>query len=106
MRVQLPDPVPEPSATMPVQPEPAAEAARQESTPERRAVSVPSPARDRARAAARRHAAHHGDLHTVTQLMDLAEVSRGTAGTALQELREQPAQLDIITENTNTRTQP
>jgi hypothetical protein len=38
--------------------------------------------------------------------MDLAEVSRGTAGTALQELREQPAQLHIITENTNTRTQP
>ena len=61
---------------------------------------------DRILDAARRHAAHHGDLPTVTQLMDLADVSRGTAGTALQELREQPAQLHIITENTNARTQP
>lgn len=46
------------------------------------------PARERARAAARRHAHHHGDLPTVSELMALAGVSRGTAGTALQEVRD------------------
>ncbi|MFD8492415.1 hypothetical protein [Amycolatopsis sp. NPDC059657] len=86
-----------------VQPESDVSAEPHPSDPKRAAVSLASPAKDRARTAARRHAAHHGDLPTVSQLMELAEVSRGTAGTALQELREQPAQLHIITENTQTR---
>jgi type IV secretory pathway VirB10-like protein len=107
--VQLSGPVPEPEASDSVQPEAVAEPAQQPSPEppgDRRAAALPSPARDRARAAARRHAAHHGDLPTVSQLQEMAEVSRGTAGNALQELREQPAQLHIISENTITRTQP
>ncbi|MEV0066664.1 hypothetical protein [Amycolatopsis sp. NPDC050768] len=59
-----------------------------------------SPKRDRARASARRHQALHGSLPTVDELMTLAEVSRGTAGTALQELRQQPAPLHVITDIT------
>jgi hypothetical protein len=66
--------------------------------PERPASPPASPKRDRARTAARRHQVQHGDLPTVDQLMQLASVSRGTAGTALQELREQPAPLQLITE--------
>ncbi|MFD8500138.1 DUF2637 domain-containing protein [Amycolatopsis sp. NPDC059657] len=92
-----------PSPSTPVQPEHVADGAADEVEGQRRAVSLASPAKDRARTAARRHAAHHGDLPTVSQLMDLADVSRGTAGTALQELREQPAQLHIINDNTQTR---
>ncbi|MEC3976243.1 DUF2637 domain-containing protein [Amycolatopsis sp. H20-H5] len=71
----------------------------------RRTPVASSPLKDRARAAARRHAAHQGDLPTVDTLMYLADVSRGTAGTALKELREQPAPLHVITENTIPRTQ-
>ncbi|SFW50357.1 hypothetical protein [Amycolatopsis australiensis] len=81
-----------------VQPPAAAERGAAEAKPERPASPPPSPKRDRARAAARRWQAQHGDLPTVDQLMQLAEVSRGTAGTALQELREQPAPLQLITE--------
>jgi hypothetical protein len=65
-----------------------------------------SPARDRAQAAARRHAVHHGELPTVSQLMALAEVSRGTAGEALKTLRNQPMPLHLVDPNENTRTQP
>lgn len=60
-----------------------------------------SPARDRARSAARRHASLHGSLPTVSQLMDLADVARGTAGNALKELREQPTQLHVVNESTD-----
>ncbi len=60
-----------------------------------------SPARDRARAAARRHASLHGSLPTTSQLMDLADVARGTAGNALKELREQPTQLHVVNESTD-----
>ncbi|MGE0844492.1 hypothetical protein [Pseudonocardia sp.] len=52
--------------------------------------SLPSPARDRAFAAAQRHAARHGALPTVTELETAAEVSRGTAAHVLKQLREQP----------------
>lgn len=55
-----------------------------------------SGARDRARAAARRHAAHHGDLPSVRELERLAEVSRGSAHAALKELREHPSHLHIV----------
>ena len=42
---------------------------------------------DRARAAAREHRDRAGALPTVTELMALAEVARGTAGAALKHLR-------------------
>ncbi|MFI5606872.1 hypothetical protein [Amycolatopsis sp. NPDC051903] len=66
--------------------------------PERPAAVASSPKKDRARAEARKHQARTGSLPTVDELMELAEVSRGTAGTALQELRQQPAPLHVITE--------
>lgn len=59
-----------------------------------------SPARDRARAAAARHAARHGHLPTVTELESAAEVSRGTAAAALKALREQPSPLHLIPRGT------
>jgi hypothetical protein len=46
-----------------------------------------SPARDRARLAAARHAHSHGCLPTVSELATDADVSRGTAATALNALR-------------------
>ena len=42
---------------------------------------------DRARSAARDHRDRTGSLPTVTELMALAEVARGTAGAALKQLR-------------------
>jgi hypothetical protein len=65
-----------------------------------------SPARDRARAHAAAHFDEHGDLPTVTQLMTLAEVSRGTAGEALKALRELPTPLHLVTDHPTPRTQP
>jgi len=62
-----------------------------------------SPARERARSAARRHASLHGVLPTVSQLMSLADVSRGSAGNALKELREQPTQLHVVNETHDIR---
>jgi hypothetical protein len=59
--------------------------------------SAASPARDRARAAATRHAHRHGHLPTVSELEAAAEVSRGTAATVLKHLREQPTPLHLIT---------
>lgn len=59
--------------------------------------AVESPARDRARAAAMRHAHRRGDLPSVTELAVIAEVSRGTAGTVLKTLREEPTPLHLIT---------
>jgi hypothetical protein len=67
---------------------------------------VASPARERATAAARRHAAHQGQLPTVSQLMALAQVSRGTAATALKDLRTQPAQLQVVTTTDEPRSHP
>lgn len=65
-----------------------------------------APARDRARTAARRHADRHGAWPTVTQLMNLAEVSRGTAGEALKHLRDQPPRPQHDAEPPNEETQP
>lgn len=65
--------------------------------PARSAPSAPSApsgsvrARDRAADAARAHRARNGVLPTVTALMDLADVSRGTAAGALQDVRAEPA---------------
>lgn len=46
-----------------------------------------APPRDRALAAAQRHKRLNGELPTVRELEALAQVSRGTAATALQELK-------------------
>jgi len=67
--------------------------------------SLPSPARDRARAAAQRHAARHGALPTVTELEAAAEVSRGTAAHVLKHLREQPDQPTTTRDDTEKDTQ-
>jgi len=64
------------------------------------------PARERARAVARHHAHRLGELPTVRELMALAEVSRGTAGTALQELRDHPTTLHLVSRNAETSTRP
>lgn len=70
----------------------------------------PSPARDRASAAATRHAQRHGALPTVTDLAALAEVSRGTAAAVLRALRAQPTPLHLIhttqPDSPDARTQP
>lgn len=50
-----------------------------------------TPAADRALALAREHAARHGQLPTVTELVTLARVARGTAATALKTLRQHHA---------------
>jgi hypothetical protein len=63
-----------------------------------------SPARDRARAAASRHAHRHGQLPTVSELEAAAQVSRGTAATVLKHLREQPTPLHLITTTTQAGT--
>jgi len=49
-----------------------------------------TPAADRAVTVAREHLARHGRLPTVTELVTLARVARGTAATALQDLRRSP----------------
>lgn len=74
--------------------------------PERSAAPASSPKKDRARAEARRFQIHNGQLPTVDELMKLAEVSRGTAGTALQELRNQPAALQLITDHVTQQANP
>lgn len=55
-----------------------------------------SPARDRARTAAQRHADRHGALPTVTELETAAQVSRGTASAVLKHMRVQPPPLHLI----------
>jgi Protein of unknown function (DUF2637) len=62
-----------------------------------------TPARDRARASARSHQARHGELPTVTELCEAAEVARGTAGAVLKELRQERHPLVIVHGNTETR---
>jgi hypothetical protein len=62
--------------------------------------TAPGSARDRARAAARRHRDAHGDLPTATELAQLAGTSRGTAGNALKDLRT----LHLVNANPDART--
>ncbi|WP_328304471.1 hypothetical protein [Actinomycetospora sp. NBC_00405] len=73
-------------------PEAGGDAASEASPPR----AAPSPARDRAEAAAVRHAQRHGAWPTVSELETGAEVSRGTAAAALKALREQPLPLHLI----------
>lgn len=82
-------------------------AVRPSDTPSDPAPDRPSesPARDRARDVAERHAAEHGELPTVSVLMTLAQVSRGTAGDALKNLRNRPTALHLVSPDQNTRTQ-
>ncbi len=63
-----------------------------------------APARVRAQTAATGHATRHGQLPTVSELMALAQVARGTAATALKDLRAQQAQTTTATTTTETRT--
>jgi hypothetical protein len=65
---------------------------------------VTAPARVRAQTAATGHAARHGQLPTVSELMALAQVARGTAATALKDLRNQPAQLHTAKPTAEPRT--
>jgi hypothetical protein len=76
--------------------------------PVQRASNRPSeaPARERARTVAERHAAQHGEFPTVSRLMTLADVSRGTAGEVLKALRSRPAPLHLVAPDEPTRTQP
>ncbi|WP_246633574.1 DUF2637 domain-containing protein [Pseudonocardia nigra] len=83
-----------PAAVTPAAPRPALAPAPVEQRNGRPPVS---PARDRARAAAARHAHRHGALPTVSELEAAAEVSRGTAATVLKHLRQQPTPLHLIT---------
>jgi hypothetical protein len=63
-----------------------------------------APARDRARQAARSHYARHGSLPTATELMELAQVARGTAGTVLKDLRDNRPALHIVNAATDQDT--
>ena len=63
-----------------------------------------APARDRARQAARSHYARHSCLPTATELMELAQVARGTAGTVLKDLRDNRPALHIVNATTDEDT--
>jgi hypothetical protein len=63
-----------------------------------------APARVRAQTAATGHATRHGQLPTVSELMALAQVARGTAATALKDLRTQQEQLTTTTTTDHART--
>lgn len=125
--VQLPAVQPEPAEPFSVQPAPVQPAAVERPAVERPAAERPAvqptrpasgvqprpsnpvrpvaarqaeaPARERADTAAHRYATAHGALPTVTHLMELADVSRGTAGEALKTLRQHPTPLHLVTEN-------
>ncbi|RSN28786.1 hypothetical protein DMC61_19815 [Amycolatopsis sp. WAC 04169] len=86
-----------------VQPDTAEERGARAPSPERPAVAPSSPKRDRALHEARKYQALHGNLPTVDQLSETAQVSRGTAGTVLKELREQPHHLHVITNLSATK---
>jgi hypothetical protein len=62
--------------------------------------------RDRAQRAARSHYTRHGSLPTVTELMQAAQVARGTAGTVLKDLRASRRALHIVTTDHDTSTDP
>jgi hypothetical protein len=74
-------------------------------TRQTRGRSSDTSAGERARTAAEHHAQQHGELPTVTRLMDLADVSRGTAGAALKTLRNRATALHLVAPD-EMRTQP
>jgi hypothetical protein len=67
-------------------------------------------AQERARTTALTHRQHHGTLPTVRELEGLAQVGRGTAARALQQLRDTPPQaasgLHLVPDEPQNRTQP
>jgi uncharacterized membrane protein YhaH (DUF805 family) len=63
-----------------------------------------APARVRAQTAATGHATRHGALPTVSELMALAQVARGTAAAALKDLRTQHKQPTTTTSTDQART--
>jgi hypothetical protein len=65
-----------------------------------------TPAADRALTLARDHAARHGQLPTVTELVTLARVARGTAAAALKTLRAPIPGQAAGKPATNTRSHP
>jgi hypothetical protein len=67
-------------------------------------VGSGAPARDRARHAARSHYARHGRLPTATELMELAQVARGTAGTVLKDLRDNRPSLHLVNADADQET--
>ena len=65
-----------------------------------------APARDRAQQAARSHYDRHGRLPTVTELVEAAQVARGTAGTVLKDLRNSRPALHIVATDSDTDAEP
>ena len=67
-------------------------------------------AQERARTTALTHRQHHGALPTVRELEEMAQVGRGTAARALQQLRDTPQQapsgLHLVSDEPQNRTQP
>lgn len=67
-------------------------------------------AQERARTTAQTHRQRHGALPTVRELQEMAEVGRGTAARALQQLRDTPTQaasgLHLVPDEPQNRTQP
>ncbi len=65
-------------------------------------------AQERARTTAHAHRQHHGDLPTVRELQEMADVGRGTAARALQQLRDTPQQapnaLHLVPDEPKNRT--
>jgi hypothetical protein len=93
-----PEPVQRPAEQPAVQPD-VQPAAVVQASPELPGVAehVPeSPQRDRAAEHARTHRAEHGRLPTVSELQDLAGVSRGTAAKALKHIRDKPQALHLV----------
>jgi hypothetical protein len=72
----------------------------QEPPASRGAASGGGSARERARTAAWQHHEAHGAWPTVTELMSLADVARGTAGTALKDLRKERPALHVVNAQT------
>lgn len=62
-----------------------------------------APARDRAKVAAQAHRDRHGTLPSVNELAALADVARGTAATALRELRHDGTTLHAVPTQPTTR---
>jgi hypothetical protein len=69
-----------------------------------RTAGLAGPASERARQAARTYYARHGRLPTATELMQLAQVARGTAGTVLKDLRRNRPALHLVNAETDLRT--
>jgi hypothetical protein len=97
----------EPRTTPPVQPEPEPQLYNPAPAlnAEQRATGRQSAA-ERARAAAANHRDRTGALPTVTELTRLADVARGTAGSALKALRNERPPLHLVNQPPTKGTHP